>query len=187
MCLAACGPRTAPPPEPGTTSGLPPDLRGRRVMLLPVQHVQGVRGDPDAELAFTLQGLGGNIVWVLPGEVDEVLARSPAVQASTRGLPVGTFFAAEVERIGDPLYGQIRRMAALVDAEAVLLPVVASLEPQGDTLSAIRITSAVIDPRSGRVAWFGVLQGGAYPPDDPRGLASAMETLARTLLWYAGD
>jgi hypothetical protein len=78
-------------------------------------------------------------------------------------------------------------MAALVDAEAVLLPVVASLEAQGDTLSAIRITSAVIDPRSGRVAWFGVLQGGAYPPDDPRGLASAMETLARTLLWYAGD
>jgi len=35
--------------------GVPPDLRGRRVLLLPVQHVLGVRGDADTELVFTLE------------------------------------------------------------------------------------------------------------------------------------
>lgn len=183
---ASCG-RTAPPPEPGTSTGLAPDLRGRRVLLLPVQHVVGVPGDPDAELAFTLQDRGKRVMWVLPQEVEAVLARSPGVQASTRGLPVGTFLAAEVERVGDPLYGQLRRMAALVSANAVLLPVVASTDTQDDMLSAVRVTTALIEPRTGRVLWFGVSEGGAYPPDDPRGLASAMETVARTLLWYARD
>lgn len=183
---AACG-GTAPPPEPGTTSGFPPDLRGRRVMLLPVQQTAGLRGDADAELAFALTGRAESVLWVLPAEVEEVLERSPGVQAATRGLPVGMFLAAEVERVGDPLYGQLRRMSALVDAEAVLLPVAASLEPQSDTTAAVRFTTAVIESRSGRVAWFGVVEGGAFPVGDPRGLASAAETLARTLLPYGRD
>lgn len=184
---AACGPRTQPPPEPGTTTGWPPDLRGRRVLLLPVQHVAGIRGDADAELAFALTGRGESVLWILPPEIDAALERSPGVQASARGLPVGMFTAAEVERVGDPLYGQLRRMSALVDAEAVLLPVVASLEAGDTSAAAVRITSAVIEPRSGRVLWFGVLEGGAFAPADPRGLASAAETLARTLLPFGGD
>jgi hypothetical protein len=125
--LSSCGGRSTPPP-PGTTRGVPPDLRGSRVILLPVQVVSGVPGDIYAELVFNLTDKGRDVDWVLRDEVDEILARSPGIQARTQGLPVGIFLQAEVERVGDPLFGHLRRMAALVDAEAILLPVQATFE-----------------------------------------------------------
>jgi hypothetical protein len=184
--LSACG-GTTPPPEPGQSRGVPPDLRGRRVILLPVQRVVGVAGDPDAELAFTLRDRGREVDWILSGEVSRVLARSPAIQTQITGLPVGLFLQGEVQRIGDPLFGQIRRMAALVAADAVLLPVRASFERDSRDSGAsprVRFTAALVEARSGRVLWFGVEEGGDFPREDPRGLASAVECLARTLLWY---
>lgn len=184
---AACGSRSAPPPEPGTVRGFAPDLRGRRVLVLPVQQNLGVLGDPDAELAYGLQGRGAGVEWVLPAEIDEVLARSPAMQARTRGLPVGAFTVAEVQRVGDPLYGELRRMASLVSADAVLLPVQAAVESTVGADPRVRLWTALIEVRTGRVMWFSVLEGGSFPRDDPRGLASAVDELARTLLWYAGE
>lgn len=188
--VAACGGGTSPPPQPGQMRGVPPDLRGRRVLLLPVQHVFGVRGDADAELVFTLEDLGRDVLWILEEEVADVLARSPAIDARTRGLPVGHFLLAEVRRVGDPLFGQLRRLATLVDAEVILIPIAASFEPnqlvEGST-PRVRLTLALIEPRSGRVIWFGIEEGGDYPQGDPRGLASAVEKVARTLLWYVGD
>lgn len=183
--LAACGGR-APPPEPGTTRGLAPDLRGVRVLLLPVQQNVGVSGDPDAELAFGLRERGGDIPWISAAEVEARFARAPGMQVRTRGLPVGMFLQAEVDRIGDPLYGELRRTAALVDAEAVFIPVQVSLQPVPGEEPRVRIVSTLIDVRTGRVAWFGVLEGGGFPANDPRGLASAVDEVARTLLWYTG-
>lgn len=184
--MAACG-GAAPPPEPGVSRTIAPDLRGRRVLLLPVQQNAGVRGDPDAELAFTLTDRGREIDWVLPPEIDEALARAPAVQARARGLAVSIFMQAEVERVGDPLYGQLRRMGSLVEGEIVLLPVRASFEvneSRPGSTPRVRLTAVLIDVRTGRVLWRGVEEGGDFPQGDPRGLASAVENLARTLLWY---
>lgn len=183
---AACGSRSAPPPEPGTVRGFAPDLRGRRVLLLPVQQNLGVPGDADAELAYGLRERGSGIDWALPAEVDAVLARSPAVQARTRGLPVGAFTVAEVERVGDPLYGELRRLASVVSADAIVLPVQAALAAEPGEDPRVRLWTALIEVRTGRVMWFAVLEGGGYPRGDPRALASAAEELARTLLWY-GD
>jgi hypothetical protein len=182
---AACG-GTAPPPEPGVVQGFAPDLRGRRVIVLPVQQNNGVPGDVDAELAYGLQERSGGVEWVLPAEVDEILARSPAVQARTRGLPVGTFTVAEVERVGDPLYGELRRMASLVNASVVVLPVRAALAGVAGGDLTVRFWTALIEVRTGQVMWFSVLEGEPFPREDPRGLASAVEEVARTLLWY-GD
>lgn len=187
--VVACAGNPEAPPQPGESRGSPPDLRGRRVMLLPVQHNLGIPGDPSAELAFALTGRTDEVAWILEEEVREILGRSPGIQADTRGLPVGAFLQAEVERIGDPLYGQIRRMAGLVDAEAVVLPVAASYEANPEVEGStprVRLTAAILDPRSGRVAWFGVEQGEDFPREDPRALASAAERLARTILWYGG-
>jgi hypothetical protein len=80
-------------------------------------------------------------------------------------------------------------MAALVDADAVLLPVAATYETNEDVVGSaprVRLTTALIAPRTGQVLWFGVEEGGEFPREDPRGLASAMDRVARTLLWYAG-
>jgi hypothetical protein len=166
--------------------GFAPDLRGRRVLVLPVQQNVGVVGDVDAELAFGLQGRGGGVEWVLPAEVEAVLARSPGVQARTRGLPVGTFTVAEVQRVGDPLYGELRRMASLVSADVVVLPVQAAVATVPGEEPRVRLWTALIEVRTGNVMWFSVLDGESFPSGDPRGLASAVDELARTLLWYGG-
>ena len=187
IVLAACG-GTRPPPGPGTTSGLAPDLRGRSVLVLPVQQNMGVRGDPDAELAFGLSSRGTGVGWILPAEAEAALQRSPGLASSLRGLAVGQFLAAEVRRVGDPLFGELRRLSSLVGAEAILLPVQTALvtEPgAGDP--TVRLWTALIEPRTGRMLWFSVLDGSPHPPDDPRGLASAVDELARTMLWYAGQ
>ncbi len=156
------------------------------MLVLPVQQVLGVSGDPDAELAFGLRDRTQDVEWVLAHEVEEVLARSPGINASTRGLPVGHFLQAEVRRIGDPLFGELRRMAALVDADAVLLPVEAAVAADVGEDPRIRWSVALVSVRTGRVPWFGVVEGEAFPADDPRGLASSVDRLARTLLWYVG-
>ena len=119
---------------------------------------------------------------IFPSDVERVLSRSPALRARIRGLPVGNFLLAEVQRVGDPLYGELRRMAALVDAEMVLLPIQASLEAEQGSDPKVRFWTVLIEVRTGRVLWFGVLEGGAFPSGDPRGLASAVETVAAMLL-----
>lgn len=186
LLLTACG-GTAAPPQPGDSRGVPPDLRGRSVMLLPVQHNLGIPGDPSAELTFALTERGDQVDWILEDEIQEILERSPGIDADTRGLPVGVFLQAEVDRIGDPLYGQLRRMASLVDADAVVLPVAASYEANPEVEGStprVRLTATIIEPRSGRVLWFGVEEGGDFDRTDPRALASAAERLARTIVWY---
>jgi hypothetical protein len=68
----------------------------------------GVPGDVDAELAFTFRDRGQGVDWIFEAEVERALEGSPALGARTRGLPVGAFLLAEVQRVGDPLFGQFR-------------------------------------------------------------------------------
>ena len=162
LVLCACGGGT-PPPGPGTSVGSPPDLRGTRVLVSPTQQVLGVSGDPDAELAFGLRDRTRALTWVLPYQLDEVLARSPGISASPRGLPVRQFLQAEVCRSGDPLYGEFRRMAALVDADPVLSPVQAALSSNVDEDPRVDWSVALMEVSTGRVHWFGIVEGGAFP------------------------
>jgi len=180
----ACA-HTSAPPEPGTSQGTPPDLRGSRVMVLPLQDNRGVEGDVDAELAFGLNERGRGVEWILPAKLQDALDRSPGLSTSLHGLAVGNFEAAEVRRVGDPLYGDLRRLSALVDGEVALIPVSATAQPDSTGAVAVRLATALVHVRTGRVLWFGVVQGDAGPPEDPRALASAVDRLARTLLWYA--
>ena len=184
--MSACGSSSAPLPDPGASRGTPPDLRGLKVIVLPFQQNAGVSGNPDAELAFGLQSRSPGVEWVLPDEMDAVLARSPSVKTRTRGLSVGIFLRTEVDRIGDPLYGELRRMAALVDADLILIPIgiAPSYAQEGDP--TVAVTAAIVAARTGRVAWFGIVEGEAQPAGDPRGLASAVDRLARRLLWSMG-
>jgi hypothetical protein len=153
-------------------------------MVLPVQEIRGVEGDPDAELAFGLRDRGAGVTWILPRALDEALQRSPGLDTRTRGLAVGTFMAAEVRRIGDPLYGELRRLGTVVDAGVAIVPVSAVGVGTEDGMKAVRFSVAVLHVRTGRVLWFGVVEGDAFPVGDPRGLASGVDQLARTLLWY---
>lgn len=186
VSLAGCIHHHAPPPGPGTSQGTPPDLRGVAVMVFPVQRTSGVMGDVDAEIAFGLRGHGAGVDWIFPPALRDAMRRAPNLNTRIRGLPVDEFAGAEVHRVGDPLYGELRRLAALVNAKVAFIPLTAASVPQTGGGTAVEMSAALIDVRSGYVLWFGVVKGDVRRANGPAVLASAVDVLARKLLWYEG-
>jgi len=184
MALGCGGPGA--PPAPGDSRGGVPDLTGVRVMAFPVQSTVGVTGDATAELAFALDARAPGVAWIGPAEMRSAADRSPGLDVSVDRLPVNIFLRQEVRRVGDPLFGNLRRMAALTDAEAALIPVRVAYAPvpagePGSGEGRVEVMATLLDVGSGRVVWFGVVAGEAGDPDDPATLASALDRLARSL------
>jgi len=149
-------------------------------MVFPVQLKSSVPGGvlADPELAHSLRTRGEEVSWIFPDEMDEILARSPGVPAQIRGLPVQMFLQAEVDRVGDPLFGHILRMGALTGADVALIPV----ELKYGEGEAYLISAALLGIRTGHVVWYGMLEGDSGEARHPATLASVTEKLARALL-----
>ena len=154
-------------------------------MVFPVQIREGVPGDASPEIVFALRARGVGVDWIFPDELEAILARSPAVDTSVRGLPVGIFLGAEVERIGDPLFGQLRRMGALSGADIALIPVAVRAGAEGvGGVSVVEIAATIVNVRNGQVIWFGIVASRPGSVADFGPVASAVESLVKTLLWY---
>jgi hypothetical protein len=149
-------------------------------MVLPIQQLQGVSEGlmADSEFAHALRTRGSAVNWVFPPEMDEILQRSPGVRAQTRGLPVQVFEQAQVNRIGDPLFGIMVRLGGLTGADIALIPVELRYGEDG----AYILSVALLGVRTGRVSFYGVLEGEDGPAENPATLASLMEAVARVLL-----
>ncbi|HEX9885552.1 MAG TPA: hypothetical protein VGA70_03650 [Longimicrobiales bacterium] len=179
---SACSGGTRRAPRAGDSTGAAPSLVGTRVLVFPFQGVAGIPGQPDAELAFALQSRGQGVAWILPDQSREALRSSPGLQVNLTGLPVGVFMRAEVQRVGDPIYGTVRRLAALMDGHVALIPVQVRYRPEAEGVpGAAEVAAALLDVRSGQVLWFGIVEGAPGAADDPGVLASALDALARTL------
>ena len=172
-------------PVAGSSLGIVPDLRGRQVMVFPVQIRGGVPGDASPEIDFVLRTKGEGINWIFSDELEAMLARSPSVDSTVRGLPVGIFLQSEVERIGDPLFGQLYRLGALTGADIAFIPVAVGAGAEGvGGASVVEIAATIVNVRDGRVIWFGIVAGRPGSVADFGTVASAVEALAETLLWY---
>jgi hypothetical protein len=185
VASGACASSHVAAPAVGNGRGAVPDLRGQRVIVLPVQRISGVQESADSEIEFVFAGRGAGVEWVFPGELAGALERAPNVRASVRGLPVSMFLQAEVNRVGDPLYGQLRRLGALVNGDLALLPVqlrYGSVNEGGEL--GVSLSVALIEVRTGRVFWYGVVGGQPGPVDDFATVASAVEALAVQVLWF---
>lgn len=183
LSMACGGGGRVEPPGPGAFTGAVPDLRGVRVMLLPSQSVRGIAADPDPELRFALSQREGQVLWTFPEDLRRALARSPGMGVDIGALAVGGFLRAEVRRVGDPLFGDLRRLAALTSARVALIPVEVRHRGQHDGLEqAVEIAAALIHVDTGRVLWYGVVEGKPGAANDPGSLASAAERLARALV-----
>ena len=183
ISLAACGGGGATSaPVPGAAPTNPPLLSSRRVMVMPVQGTVGVVGDLDAELAFALESRSRDVLWIPSTRVREAARMAPGMRIPLDTLPVEQFLQAEVRRIGDPLYGILRRAAAVTDAEVALIPVQVRARPDAPgTPGAVEVRVALIRVLTGDVLWFGAEEGRPGAGDDPAAIASAMETMARRL------
>lgn len=154
-------------------------------MVVPVQSVSGLPAgvEPDAELGFALRERGPEVRWLLPDTLRRIAARNPGIETALDRLPVSVFLQREVQRVGDPLYGHLRRLSALTGSPLVLIPVQAhhrsAREVEGRVLEpAVELAAALIHVRSGRVLWFGIVDGAPGAPGDPSALASAADALA---------
>jgi hypothetical protein len=167
LFLAGCGGR---PKAPVSNAPAPlPDLSGQTVLLLPVHAgpvpaaVMTAPGDVrldgvnelDAELAYWLKDRAGNVKWIMRDAYDRTLARSPALDIKPAALDVAVFRRAQVKRIGDPLFGDLKRLATIMNARYALVPIAAENKPG----TGIEVAYALIDTTFGDVIWFGVLSG----------------------------
>lgn len=182
LLLAACG---GGPPEPAAlpSQGAIPDLIGVPVIVFPVQLRQGVAGDPTSELVYALAERGQGVRWLMPDSLRAVLRRSPSLDVPLEQMPVGVFLRQEVDRIGDPIFGYLRRLNAVTGGRVALIPV--EIRPRAATAESpatLQITAVLLDALSGRVYWFGVVEGAPGDGSDPRALASVADALARRIL-----
>jgi len=190
LALAACGGRReTAPPVPAAT--MPPILAGERVMIFPVQrgsvpsaaaaaHYSIDTGTLDTELAYWLPQLAGNVRWIMPETIQRAITRSPTLQIEIENLEVGAFQRAEVKRIGDPLFGDLRKLAAVLDARVAVIPVAAEQVGASRDSARVQVATAVINALNGVVIWFGVIESEPDAEGEAAGVASAAQKFARS-------
>jgi predicted small lipoprotein YifL len=186
LAAAGCGRHGPPPgpPSPDRPQAAVPDLAGRAVMVLPAQlrNGAGELAGLDAEIAFWLGERGGRVSWTFPPAIDRMLQRNAMLGIDPRALAVDAFARAEVRNIGDPLFGDLRRLGALADTRYALIPTSAVYRRLGEGEGErVEIAAALIDTVGGRVIWFGVVAGAAGARGSGAA-ASAAEALARAVV-----
>ena len=200
VCMLAACTRSAPTTDPAAQPTAPL-LAGETVLLLPVQrggwpaagtaqaHLDSAAlAALDAELAFWLGERGGGVRWVGPATIRRELARSPVVDVRPHDLDVASFRHAQVRRVGDPLFGDLRRLAAMLDAGYALVPVGAAFAADSAAGGArVHVAAALIDASTGFVLWFGAAAGTPAAAPDAAALASAAQQLARAVVPNAND
>lgn len=189
--LACGGGGQEPMPTPGF--GV---LSGQTVLVLPVQYVRQVPGgwvggaanaqdaarSADMEITFALHEVSGRAAWVTPEQQLEELSRRPSIDVFPYLLSADEARqqGGNLRHIRDPLYGEIRMIAALFDARYAVWPMEFFYEqdPEGGG-GRLAIRTFVLDARSGAVLWYGIVRGdGAQPPASPGALAAAAQTFA---------
>ena len=192
ITLAALACARAPAAPAPNQIRRPPDLTGKTVLVLPV-HAGPVPSSStpaagrfddgsalDSEIGYWLAARAPTVKWILPPTIDRTLARSPGVDIKPRALDVSAFRRAEVRRIGDPLFGDLRRLAAILDAGVALLPVAAEYRQDSAGQIRLEVALALIDTNFGDVLWFGILAGDPGSPGGQAMIASAAERVAAT-------
>lgn len=166
--LAGCGGRSQAGAAPADTpreprpavAQAPMDLGGQKVLVLPVQRVNGLSVGLDAatdEFVFALRERDTRTQWVMPDALRRALTRAPGYAPDPRSLPSDAYAH---NQMGEPLAGIVRRYTALVDSRLVVVPLSASFVPSvGGDRGHVRFQVVVVDSRSGAVIWRGAADG----------------------------
>ena len=135
--------------------------------------------------------------WASPSSVVRAADRNPMLdvdprQLSSRGLTVdggGRY-------LYEPLHGQLRSLAALLDARLVALPLVvwyrtaeeiegeeegSPAATEGTARGRAMMRVVLIDARAGKVLWKGEVGGDRAPADSPAALATLAAQLVKML------
>jgi hypothetical protein len=176
-----------------------PDVGGQAVMVLPVQSgmpsialpataqpgavpsllSHEMRQALEGEVAFWLSERAPRVRWTAPAAVERAIQGGGRVDVDVRSLSVRDFQRSRLQSIGDPLYGELRRVGVLLDVRLALLPLGAVWITEQTGVGRVHISAVLIDTIGGDVLWQGVVAGapGAYA--DAAAMASAAQALAQ--------
>jgi len=166
---------------PGWERGAVPGFQGERVLLLPVQDAGGIE-EFDRELEYALRARSPEVHWVGSATITRLAGEAGRLGADPDDLPVGVFEQGRLDRVGDPLYGALYRLAAFGDARFALLPLSTRREATEEGRESVTIDVLLLEPRTGRVLWQGLVRGEETAPGTPASSASAAERLAAKLV-----
>lgn len=152
-----------------------------RVAVFPVQIREGGHPELDREIEFALSQAGPDVGWIFAEELREAIERNPGTPLQIDNLPVRSFLAGELQRVGDPLFGNLYRLGAVANASYGLLPVAAQNRGASDG-TRVEIAAAILDLRSGNVVWYGIVDGSPGSPGDIATSAAAADALAHSIL-----
>ncbi len=173
-------------------------LSGQTVLVLPVQYVvpapggyAGGASNPgaaarlaDSEIAFALSERAGRATWVMPQQQIEALKRRPWMQVNPLALSADEVRSEgdKLRDIRDPLYREIRMIAALFDARLAVWPLEIFYEKGAEGHEGhggrLAIRTVLLDARAGVVLWQGLVRGDDQPPTSPGALAAAAQAFA---------
>ena len=197
VLVAACSRTTMP--GAGDVQRPVPDLAGRTIMVMPVQQAVPTialpaTADPavppallspsmlqalEGELGYWLQERAPRTRWIEASAVEAAVARTPMLEVNPRGLTVRDFQRARLESIGDPLYGELRRIGTLMDARVALVPIGALWVMEQTGAGRVHLAVALIDTVGGDVVWYGVVAGAPGDRPDAAAIASTAQALAQ--------
>lgn len=179
--LAAQQPKA--PPAPAL---LVAPLAGLSVPVLPVSYLIADSGaNPalpvglrvrlrwaDSLIGEVLQGRGPEVGWLLPDELRRVARRAPGTVSDPDRMGQAMLRAEGFKRIPDPLFSQLRALAAMTNARQVMIPAAVRFTAVAEGVRA-EVVLVLGDARNGVLLWRSTPSAVAATPAEALGAAVA--------------
>jgi hypothetical protein len=180
------------PPEP--TAPLPTaGLAGQKVVVFPLtliaadEHLgwqapltprRAALDRADSVLGAMLTSRSPEVTWVLPPELRQAARRGVGVTSDPDQMATSILRSANLRQIPDPLWSQLRTLAAIAGDRYVLVPASLFFLPVKDGAPGGRaeLTLVIADVRTGAIGWRTVARGEG--PDPWTALERALKGLA---------
>jgi hypothetical protein len=143
-----------------------------------LRHWPADRAALDQEIGYWVQQ-SRPPKWIMPERMDKLIAGSPTLDIDLRNLAVSVFSRGQVKNIGDPLFGDLARLAAVLSGQIALLPVAAEFVGADSASATLNIATAVLNATDGAVIWFGVIPGSEKGALSQAALASGAQAFAQ--------
>lgn len=199
MIGCAGSPRPTTPVDPFQGIGTAPlpagALAGGSVLLLPVGALvltDSASKDPDlVARQYALQAVAGEaldsalkqrapaVTWLGLAAQRRALRMAPALGIEPERLETGYLVSPKVDALADPLWAQLRTLAAMTSTRMALAPAAVRLDRRGDGYAAEYVL-VLVDCREGQVLGRGRTPGPVAPTPEAALAAAAAAAVPRT-------
>lgn len=178
MGLVACSaPAQTPKVAPAPALLLAP-LAGQPIPVLPITYVVADSGvspqlpaglQPrlawaDSLVGEALLGRGPEVSWLLPEELRRIARRAPGTVSNPDRMGQALLRSDGLKRIPDPLFSQLRSLAAMSNARQVMVPAAVRFTRVAEGVRA-EVVLVLADARSGALLWRSTPYAIAATPD----------------------